>query len=134
MREITAPGVVVGALGMLVLIAVIVVVLLPVYSDYTGRARTNNMLDNLLIIQSLVELEAARSGSLAGVGDRLVAAQVVPGSDVAYVRVLSNGEIFGRSPGTGSVVLLLPTLFDSRIEWECIGGPRKDMPVNCRQN
>lgn len=103
------------------------------YSDYRSRARTSNMLTLLKPLQAQVEEEILLDASISDAEPALAkAVGAVPAGHFDVLRVLSGGQILARGSTDGQVIVLLPTVEHGVVEWECIGGSRRDLLTGCR--
>ena len=122
-----------GATLTLIFIALVSVVVVPMYSNYTERAHASSMIAELSSLRAEIESEALRIGSLQGVGASI---ELDPhrrmAKSASLVRILENGVILAQTATSGSLLILEPRLINGSVEWSCIGGPRVDMPTQCR--
>ena len=122
-----------GALAMLFVIGLTSFIVLPMYADYTERARVSDLLAEMGELKGEIAAAAIRSGSTAGVG-QLISSQLKSNLKRfgAVVRIFQDGTIVAITTDQGSLVMLEPTLSEGEVTWSCLGGPKKDMPTQCR--
>ncbi|HEY0065445.1 MAG TPA: pilin [Telluria sp.] len=109
-----------GAAGA-VLLLVLIALLLPLYSNYGARAETAEWLVQLAPVQRAVEAKSP------------VIPPAFVGSNVTFFRVNPDGVITLKGGSHGQMVVLSPISKAGKIEWDCIGGPSEDMPIQCRK-
>lgn len=112
-----------GALSAIFLVALTV----PIYSDYSDRAITSEMLFSVKPIQKEVE-------SLLISGNDI---QVdLENHDVsAYIKniaISDEGSITVQGGNSGQLFILIPRNEAGLINWKCFGGSYDAMPIICR--
>jgi hypothetical protein len=116
-----------GALFVLIGAALVV----PQYSDYRARAKTSEWLARSQEIQSMIEENAVKQKSLLGAGRGIdVKTFQLAGLDV--FEIMDSSTIILRGGPEGQVIVLIPSLSETRVVWRCIGGPAKAVPAKCR--
>lgn len=118
-----------GALGACaVLLAAAVVI--PQYADYRERAANAAMFDESASLRQGVE---ARILELGGIQNSGVGVQVPPPSSYR-ANLTRDGVIILQGAAFGHVLVLSPAFYQGEVIWQCIGGPPKDMPRQCRED
>jgi hypothetical protein len=114
-----------GALGaFIVLLAA--AILVPQYADYKDRAANTTAYDDSLALRESIGARILELGSVENSGTNIQ----VP-ADASYKAITRDGTIIlqGRY---GHVLVLTPSLDQGAVNWHCVGGPPKDMPLLCR--
>lgn len=112
-----------GTLSILLIAAVVI----PVYSDYTDRAQTSEMLMSIKNLQKEIEKQIITGGEIVFTKN--------PSSYSRYIEnmmVLRDGTIIAKGGKSGQVFILVPSISNASIIWKCIGGNNHAMPPECR--
>ena len=112
-----------GFIGTLIVL-VLAVLIVPQYCDYQAAVETASWLNQVATIKDSIEENIIRNKTTIGSG-----AGVRPPKfsehPPSYARVTDNGEIFLKGGREGQLVVLIPAIKDSQVEWACIGGSSK---------
>lgn len=127
---------VIGLLGILAAVAI------PVYQDYTVRAKISEGLGVMTSIKLAVTETHQATGSFpttnsqAGVNDSITTdyvqgITVTPGG---IIRVSFDDSAVGIGSSSNSTILMTPTYNNGSVAWDCTGGdlPDKYRPRQCR--
>lgn len=115
-----------GAFGVLIAAAVVV----PQYADYRERAANTEMYNEASALRQAVESRILELGTVenSGLNIQTPAAQ-------SYEAIVSReGIVILQGMQFGHVLVLMPSLNQDKVSWHCIGGPVKDMPLQCKGN
>lgn len=117
-----------GVLGaLMVLLAAAIII--PQYADYRERAANAAILNESLALQQAIE---ARIQGLGAVENSGLGIEVPPeGTDYKAV-ITRDGAVILQGIRYGHVMVLTPRLAQGAVSWQCVGGPPKDMPRQCR--
>ncbi|MES2948917.1 MAG: hypothetical protein V4858_10295 [Pseudomonadota bacterium] len=116
-----------GAFAILVLVAAIA----PLYSDYRARAQTSEWFHQLEPVQRGIEAIAIKQKSFIGIAKSIEKPVFYP-DNVTTFQVTDTGAIIIKGGHNGQMLVLSPSFAVEKITWHCMGGPNKDMPINCR--
>lgn len=110
----------IGTLIVLVLAALII----PQYCDYRAAAETDSWLYQIITTQDSIEENIIRNKTVIGSGTGVQSPKFSK-HPPSYVKITDNGDIFLKGGHEGQLVVLIPTIKDSKVEWACIGGSSK---------
>ena len=116
-----------GALIVLVLVALIY----PQYSDYRATAETSGWLNQLDKTKRSIEENIENNKTVIGSGINVQPPKFEEPSPPTYVKVMDNGNILVKGGREGQLIVLVPTLNASKVEWACVGGSSK-ATLGCR--
>ncbi len=129
MRVIRGFGAVLGT-WLALLLCLIPVLLIPVYADYTPRAKFAEVLLGASTLRNEITERAQRQRDLAGAGDGL---RIEPGGKISGGMVSTNGAVVVYSEVLGAIAVLVPQQKSGElVGWDCMGMPRKIAPITCR--
>ena len=121
-----------GMLGAIVVLAT-VAVLAPLYCDYDARAALSQSLQQLAPYRDAIAEHVAKEGSAERSGVAVsIPSEAFRSLNLDYARVFPDGTIAIRHAKHHQVVIWEPSITAERISWRCVGGPRKDVPPDCR--
>lgn len=103
----------------------LVLFLLPGYTDHSGRIETDAVLPTLEPTKTKIEAAILQNKSLSGAGTGLA-------SDVPGVLITTDGLIVYKGGSKGQLLVLIPSLQDEKVVWACKGGSNPDMPAACQ--
>jgi Tfp pilus assembly major pilin PilA len=103
--------------------------IVPLYSDYTARAKASEAIYSARPLQDLVASRAIELKSLSGSGIGVGAG--IKGTNGETI-ILPEGIIILRVPNSGQILVLLPSYEGGSVTWRCMGGSARDVPVQCR--
>ncbi len=118
-----------------------IVILAPLYSDYTARSRVSTIYMLMLSLQPLVESRLKTNSPQLGFGKNAAAVAELENKRNAMIHVTQGGTIIGAAlvanafgqNKRAAVIILEPTQMQhGQIEWQCSGMPQREIPVLCR--
>jgi hypothetical protein len=100
------------------------------YADYRAESELSGWLSEVEPAQAAVAANGLRQGTLegAGIGTTLPPIHYRP---PAYYRIDANGQIFMRGGDEGQFVVLVPTLANGAVTWQCVGGSKDSVSMWC---
>lgn len=123
MKKSVIFGFIFGLIGSLLLIVVII----PNYSDYRAMSQASNWLT-----------EFEQSETTKQIENQLLANQSVKVSTdklkfkfVKFAKVNALGEVVLKGENYGQILILIPIKENNNIRWQCVGGSDKDIPSKC---
>jgi hypothetical protein len=117
-----------GVLGALVVLLAAAVAI-PQYADYKERAANTDIFNEALSLREAVEERIFKLGTVENSGHGIQ----IPASKSYKASVTRDGVILLQGLRYGHVMVLVPSLDQGAVGWQCIGGPPKDMPLQCRE-
>ncbi len=118
-------------LGMLVGILVIFTYK-SIFNNADKQISSASALSLLIPLKKEVE-DLLLSGHIDVLPDNLISIKKIrDGEVISFLKVFDKGEIFLKVKKHGQVIMLVPSHFNKKITWQCIGGSGKDVPTACR--
>ena len=121
-----------GMLGAIVVLAA-AAVLAPLYCDYDARAALSESLQQLAPYRDAIEENISKEDSIDVSGVVVsIPSEAFRSLNLDYARVFPDGTIVIRHAKHHQVIIWEPSMTAGQISWRCVGGPRKDVPPECR--
>ena len=100
------------------------------YADYRAESELSGWLVEVEPAQAAIAARALRLGTLEGAGTGI---ELPPISyrPPKYYRIDANGQIFMRGGDEGQLVVLVPTLANGAVTWQCVGGSKDSVLSWC---
>jgi len=119
-------------LGAIVVLAA-AAVLAPLYCDYDARAALSESLQQLAPYRDAIEENISKEDSIDVSGVVVsIPSEAFRSLNLDYARVFPDGTIVIRHAKHHQVIIWEPSMTAGQISWRCVGGPRKDVPPECR--
>lgn len=106
---------------------IIYLAVLPLYSDYSARAETVELIYGIEGLQRSLEEGFQKTGKFDGV---LASKTMNQGADPKPI-ILENGTIIVRGHIEGQLLVVAPKVEGGKVQWRCYVGPRKTTPIDC---
>lgn len=121
-------SVIFGFLFGLAMAGLLLLIIIPNYSDYRAKSQTSNW-----------QIEFEQSEIAKQIESQLLANQPVKVSTdklnfkfVHFAKVNALGEVIFKGDDFGQILILTPSKENGKIIWQCWGGSDKDIPSKCR--
>jgi hypothetical protein len=116
-----------GVLGaFIILLAAAIAV--PQYGDYKERAANAAIFDESLALRQSIEVRIQALGTVENSGFGIK----VPDDRNYKADVTRDGTVILQGLRYGHVLVLTPSLDQGVVSWSCMGGPPKDMHLQCK--
>lgn len=108
---------------------VFLAIVLPMWSDYSVRAESYKILENLESTKKEIEARLINQRDPVNIGKNIT---MESSPMVKRVLVSSDGIIFAQGAVHGQTMILIPSYSNGKVSWNCWGGSFKDVPFQCR--
>ena len=106
----------------------IILIILPLYSDYRSRAETEFILEQIRPLQKQIEGQIIKN-NVASLVD--VSIKNLDSSKNLYVQISNSGWIVIKSKRFGQIIVLIPSLSKNNVDWKCYVSPNQARVKMC---
>lgn len=117
-----------GLVVLLIIVAIPIAILTPIYDCYTPRARVGALIMQISPIREEIRARILQNKSVSNAGAGL---KVKAEGQIKAGFVTRDGAIVAASEMPAAVIMLTPDIVDGTVTWKCTGYPIKVMPMEC---
>lgn len=107
---------------------VFLVIVLPMWSDYSSRAESYKILKHLERAKKEIEARFMNQRDHVNIGKDV---SIESSSIIGRAFVSPDGIIFAQGEAHGQIMILIPSYSNGKMSWSCWGGSFKDVPFQC---
>lgn len=108
---------------------VFLVIVLPMWSDYSSRAESYKILKHLERTKKEIEARFINQRNHVNIGKEV---SIESNPIIGRAFVSPDGIIFAQGAAHGQIIVLMPSNSNGKVSWICWGGSFKDVPFQCR--
>jgi hypothetical protein len=108
---------------------VFLVIVLPMWSDYSSRAESYKILKHLERTKKEIEARFINQRNHVNIGKEV---SIESNPIIGRAFVSPDGIIFVQGAAHGQIIVLMLSNSNGKVSWICWGGSFKDVPFQCR--
>ena len=106
----------------------------PLYANYQARAETAGWLLLVEEVKNVITENAVKNKSLLHAGRDIDTQAMLKtwGGKVDLLQITDFSTVILRGGREGQMLVLIPSLQQGQVTWQCVGGSQHAMPSPCR--